>query len=573
MKKRLIELLLISILFVITISITYARFQLTDNITGSINVYSSNYCLEKGFTKLSDCMLVMENYSDSVDNAKSFIQSKGIPTTLKTSPIIEFKEIIETQTAEETGVIYTTAHFTLADSYTFNKTTGMFELKNYHNVELTDEYINYYTCGSTQGTWITCTTLYQIKSYRSELDSNGNKIYKITKANVHYSNEVSSFDSEVGLYSTEDNDGTTYFYRGDVKNNYVSFGGFIWRIVRINGDGNIRMIYQGTSTNSTGEDAIISSSVYNDKQIDPTYMGYKYSKNFIYQEANNTSLYEKFTKTTNYYFGKEFTYNETTHKFGLNNSEPVVQLNWAENYQEIIDNYPYTCKSLSATGECDYIIRVVGYKNSTNMIVNLISYSSSNYEGTLQNTTDSTIKGVIDTWYKNNLLNATDSNGKKITGYLGDSYFCNERGLYNGTGYLISANTKYNSYTRTRIDKSPNLICSQASDMFSTSSDVATLEYPVGLITADEISYAGGAFQSLNSKYYLNIGYPYWTMTPSYFLTTNASIYLFNVQKGGNIGNNTASTAAGVRPVINLKSDIEIIRGTGTADDPYIITE
>ena len=143
----------------------------------------------------------------------------------------------------------------------------MFELKNYHNVELTDEYINYYTCCSTQGTWITCTTLYQIKSYRSELDLNGNKIYKITKANVHYSNEVSSFDSEVGLYSTEDNDGTTYFYRGDVKNNYVSFGGFIWRIVRINGDGNIRMIYQGTSTNSTGEDAIISSSVYNDKQI------------------------------------------------------------------------------------------------------------------------------------------------------------------------------------------------------------------------------------------------------------------------------------------------------------------
>lgn len=65
-----------------------------------------------------------------------------------------------------------------------------------------------------------------------------------------------------GMYADEDEDGTTYYFRGAVTNNYVLFAGFYWRIVRINGNGSIRLIYQGTTADSSGTDATIGSAIY-----------------------------------------------------------------------------------------------------------------------------------------------------------------------------------------------------------------------------------------------------------------------------------------------------------------------
>ena len=58
---------------------------------------------------------------------------------------------------------------------------------------------------------------------------------------------------EKGIFETTDNDGPTYYYRGSVENNYVFFAGYYWRIIRINGDGTIRMIYDGTVAHPNGE--------------------------------------------------------------------------------------------------------------------------------------------------------------------------------------------------------------------------------------------------------------------------------------------------------------------------------
>ena len=60
-------------------------------------------------------------------------------------------------------------------------------------------------------------------------------------------------EATVGIYETTDNLGTSYYYRGDVENNYVKFAGYYWRIIRINGDGSIRIIYDGTSAHANGE--------------------------------------------------------------------------------------------------------------------------------------------------------------------------------------------------------------------------------------------------------------------------------------------------------------------------------
>ena len=84
-------------------------------------------------------------------------------------------------------------------------------------------------------------------------------------------------DGTKGIYATQDDLGTSYYFRGAVDNNYVKFAGLYWRIIRINGDGTIRMIYAGTSAHANGEsetDSYISNTAYNSSYNDNTYVGY-----------------------------------------------------------------------------------------------------------------------------------------------------------------------------------------------------------------------------------------------------------------------------------------------------------
>ena len=85
-------------------------------------------------------------------------------------------------------------------------------------------------------------------------------------------------DGTKGIYSAEDDFGTSYYFRGTVENNYVKFANKYWRIIRINGDGSIRMIYAGTSAHANGtknNDIKIGNFLYNTNDNDNTYVGYK----------------------------------------------------------------------------------------------------------------------------------------------------------------------------------------------------------------------------------------------------------------------------------------------------------
>ena len=79
-----------------------------------------------------------------------------------------------------------------------------------------------------------------------------------------------------GMFMAEDDYGESYYYRG-VADNWVDFAGFYWRIIRINGDGSIRLIYSGTKTNNTGADAQIGTSAYNPSDNGEKYVDYKIS--------------------------------------------------------------------------------------------------------------------------------------------------------------------------------------------------------------------------------------------------------------------------------------------------------
>ena len=97
------------------------------------------------------------------------------------------------------------------------------------------------------------------------------------------------------------------------------------------------------------------------------------------------------------------------------------------------------------------------------------------------------------------------------------------------------------------------------------------LDYPIGLITADEMIYAGGSRMVNNDEYYLYTGNRYWTMTPFYFLNANSGAYNWGIYSLGDSRYGTVNNSFGVRPVINLKSTVVISQGDGTADNPYIV--
>ena len=74
--------------------------------------------------------------------------------------------------------------------------------------------------------------------------------------------ELESDKSDKGLYATIDDYGTSYYYRGSVNNNYVYFAGYYWRVIRINGDGSIRLLYAGETKDATGEATQIGTSAF-----------------------------------------------------------------------------------------------------------------------------------------------------------------------------------------------------------------------------------------------------------------------------------------------------------------------
>ena len=376
--------------------------------------------------------------------------------------------------------------------------------------------------------------------------------------------KIAPNDSEIdGLYMTEDDEGESYYYRGAVKNNYVSFAGFIWRIIRRNGDGSVRMIYSGKSTSDTGDNVTIGNSQFNSKYRDPTYVGYKYNEDFSLHENNGTTGYTWFTNTKKYNFGTGYTFDEATKKFTLTGD--IKQLTWNDNHDEIVNNGLYSCLNTA----CNVVYKVTGYSNATTMIVQPISYSSNSLLTAQTNKTDSPIKTKLDNWYKTNMTSYTSK--------LAEKTFCNDRSISSGTGYKTDSYTFYGAYTRLQDSKKPSLKCSQNNDKFKMSNESAKLDYPVGLILADEVALGGGRSYyngeySPNSNYYLYNGKYYWTLSPSYFDSYGSLATVWLVLPSGDLNPwYNVTNSFGVRPVISLRADTMITKGDGSSLNPFVI--
>ena len=287
---------------------------------------------------------------------------------------------------------------------------------------------------------------------------------------------------EKGIFAAEDDNGTSYYYRGSVENNYVKFAGYYWRIIRINGNGSIRMIYDGTVAHDNGDsstDRKYGTSQFNSGNNNNMYVGYMYTSGNAH---------------------------------GLGTSSTIKTAN---------DNF-YTSK--------------------------LASYSS-----------------YIDT----------------SSGFCGDrSNLNNQSGV--GIGTILTYDKGY-----LRVSTStPSLKCENSSDYYtvsSTSSGNKALTYPIGLITADEVLFAGssggvfdGAYncQKSTPNAYLTIGQHFWTMTPAGYynpfgIAYWSSLVFIVVYTSGNVDDGNTDITNGLRPVINLKSTLKFT-GDGTKNNPFI---
>ena len=317
-----------------------------------------------------------------------------------------------------------------------------------------------------------------------------------------YGSEVTTFTSISGedervLNTAPDDYGTSYYYRGNVLDNYVTFADKTWRIVRINGDGTIRLVLDDVAKDSSGNKI---TTTFNSSSNDNAYVGYMYG-----------------------------------------------------------------------------------------------TAGSTTYDATHENKNDSTIKTKVDKWYEDNLkTNYAD--------YLSDTLFCNDKSLAsssigssntalgygtNKTYYASTERLQYSSGTTSITTAKPTFKCAESAtnDYSRFTVDVTTLsngnqtngnlKYPIGLLTADEVAYAGAYKSShTNKSYYLYnslITSYWWLSSPCRYDGSSAVEWNVFYSDGSLNVRSPVSSIDAFRPSINLKASVLISGGDGTKENPYTV--
>ncbi len=208
----------------------------------------------------------------------------------------------------------------------------------------------------------------------------------------------------------------------------------------------------------------------------------------------------------------------------------------------------------------------VGYKYGT----------TGSLENNRLNTNDSTIKTYVDNWYKNNLT--------AYTKYLSkDAVYCNDRNLASGQTYSTSTTNLFNYASYERIpNKQPTYNCTNISDAFSVNNTSAKLDYPVGLMTIDELSYAGGqAYTKLTAPYawyYTNANgesitgsTDFWALSSNGWGANSFGWFVRGSVDPGCLNGIDVDGSNAVRPSVSLSSCNLISRGNGNPENPYVV--
>ena len=240
----------------------------------------------------------------------------------------------------------------------------------------------------------------------------------------------------------------------------------------------------------------------------------------------------------------------------------------------------YSGKSTTTADAC---IGTSAFNTSETESPKYVGYMYGNTDATLEearaNTNDSTIKTYIDNWYNNNL--------SSYTKYIStEAVYCNDRELASGATYSATGSEfAYAAYTRLDTNKTPTYDCTNNNDKFTVDASAGNgkLKYPIALMTADEIAYAGGVFKTNAPMwYYTNSSFEsstgiieWWSLSPGSWngFNTTFSLYVDGSDYPGRLNYNLVRGSLGVRPAVSLKSCVQWKSGNGSADNPYEIVE
>lgn len=346
-----------------------------------------------------------------------------------------------------------------------------------------------------------------------------------------------SLETEAVMGSTPDDYGTSYYFRGNVENNYVVFAGMCWRILRITGDGAIKLILANySSTDCTDmtndlayardEDGNILTPKYNESSDDNAYVGFMYGTTSAssYKDAqaninkstvlmaleewytNNLASYESKLADTIWCNDKSTKKVKQGSTFGN-----ILEDGTLEEYTSNYDSFGYFTY---ATNYGSFLRSFPSYTNSTSDVIYVYSDIPS-------------------------LVCPSDNAGGKLSKFTAHD-------TANGNG---------------------------------------ALDKKIGLITMDELMFSGlrhnlfGDDTSQAFSHFLTTnaagGYT-WTMTPYTFdeggFVSAGSASVFYYGGNGFIGGSLLDYGTNIRPVISLKNNVTISSGTGTAANPFVVS-
>ncbi len=352
-----------------------------------------------------------------------------------------------------------------------------------------------------------------------------------------YPNSSSGSDKS-GLYLSFDDEGPSYYFRGNVENNYVQLG--------------------------TNKENAYLYMVGHDQSMATVYGSYDAAEN----DCNNN--YE-----IDYEYGSAQECIEDIQSEPMQTSNQpimwrIVRINGDGTIRLVTDN-PV---GGSAFNETYNGYQYVGYTYENSEPCTHDKPCSSDYSGNSWTNsenmgTNSTIKGYLEDWYNTTLKDFNDK--------IALTSFCNDTSYGSGSE---SSTLYYGPYKRLNTDKKPSLQCPDPTKQSGSEKRNygGVYKLKVGLLTADEMNMAGMSYNGATRDNYLlkylknNDKYYWWmwSMSPYSALSSNA-IEFYGGTGGGINDYRVYDTDHVVRPVINLNADTLITSGDGSQNNPFIV--
>lgn len=491
MKKFICLLLIVMMMFSIVPvhAVTYLGYEAGDEIIVKVNDNTEMTFLVMKDSKATDTKVVAIA-KDVVEGKYNFTNAKGKIDALKTS----WTNVVEVKLPSMADIFGSEEDY-LTNSFPFENPSWALSDSRY---------------------W-TSTIQYAQTFGEKILEDNTAK----SDSNIDFS-KSSYQDGTKGLYYTNKNtEGgkTTYYFRGDVKNNYVKFGKYAADVVRYRG-------YESDSSISMWTEYATLSECQNANEYNVNCKAITYAK-------KGDDMYYRIVR--------------------INEDGSIRLLYQGTSVGATLDNATIGVVGFNSQSKDN---AYVGYMYGT---VNANSYNS-----THANQNNSTVKDYLDSWYRTNL--------SSYSSYIADAGFCNDRSITNGNLGYGKNTTYYAAVNRLETLHQPQFKCpNEANDLFTTSKSSKgnkALTYAVAMLTADEFVYAGIGTDYSEMSSYIGTGSTY-TLTPHSF-DEAAGMYLS--EEGEYISwSNVSNTYGQVRPVINLSKDVIAESGDGTSGNPYVI--